>query len=321
MKFLVVFAALILVISATSDKDQWLQFKEKYGRYYRNLKEEQQRFSIFKDNLVTIQEHNEKYAKGETSYYMGVTPFADLTPTEFISMLNSSRPIPDLKLKPLVDVDASAAPSAIDWRDKGVVSEVKNQGGCGGCWAFSATGAMEAAYAIKTGNHISLSEQNLIDCSTSYGNSGCSGGTIHSAFQYVMEVGIQAESDYAYQGRDGSCSYSQSKSVLKISNYVALSYDNERELQNAVGTIGPVSVSIDANGFQLYSGGIYDDSTCTWTVNHGVLVVGYGEESGTEYWIVKNSWGSDWGMSGYIKMARNKNDQCGIGLWGVYPVI
>ncbi|XP_018577102.1 cathepsin L-like proteinase [Anoplophora glabripennis] len=321
MKFLVVFAALILVISAASDRDQWLQFKEKYGKDYRDLKEEQRRFSIFKDNLVTIQEHNEKYAKGETSYYMGVTPFADLTPSEFRSTLNYSRPTSNLKLKSLVDLDAVAAPSSIDWRDKGVVSEVKNQGSCGGCWAFSATGAMESAYAIKTGKLLSLSEQNLLDCTTGYGNAGCNGGTVDYSFDYVIDNGIESESDYPFQGVDGSCSYSQSRSALQISSYVCLTYDSESELQSAVGTIGPISVSLDADGYQFYSGGVYDDSSCTWNVNHGVLVVGYGEESGSQYWLVKNSWGASWGENGYIKMARNKSNQCGIALWGVYPVI
>ncbi|KAJ8921571.1 hypothetical protein NQ315_010476 [Exocentrus adspersus] len=321
MKWLVVFsAAVILAVNAATDGEQWMQFKEKYGRDYRNLKEEQTRFSIFQQNLRTIEEHNQKYEQGDKKYYYGITQFADMTPEEFQStMLNSKRPSLDVEVQTFDHIELSEVPAAIDWREKGVVTGVKSQGQCGCCYAFSATGSLESAYAIKTGKLVSLSEQNILDCSGTYGNGGCNGGTVHNSFKYVVENGIEPEEDYTYKAANGTCTYSASLSVFRAQNYVAINYDSESELQKAVGTIGPVSVSVDANYYQLYQGGIFDESSCTWDVNHGVLVVGYGQESGTDYWIVKNSWGTDWGENGYIKMARNKNDQCGIGLWAVYP--
>ncbi|KAJ8984233.1 hypothetical protein NQ317_007465 [Molorchus minor] len=322
MKFLVILASVVLAINAATDEELWTEFKKNHGREYRNLREEQYRFSIFQKNLRRIEEHNAKYEQGESSYYMGVTQFADKSKEEFRSMLNYSRSTkPQHERGEQYQVSNLALPSEVNWVTQGVVTPVKNQGNCGSCWAFASTGSMEGAYAISTGRLVSLSEQNLVDCSTSYGNAGCDGGVMDYAFIYVRDNGIEAESDYPYTGTDGRCSYDSSKSVLKVNSWYDIPQGDESALQDAVANTGPVAVALNADGYDLYAGGIYDDSSCSTEVNHGVLVAGYGTESGTEYWLVKNSWGADFGENGYIRHARNKNSQCGITVEATIPAV
>ncbi|KFO81815.1 Cathepsin S, partial [Cuculus canorus] len=214
-------------------------------------------------------------------------------------------------------------PDAVDWREKGCVTEVKNQGACGSCWAFSAVGALEAQMKLKTGNLVSLSAQNLVDCSTTQGNRGCSGGFMTKAFQYIIDnQGIDSEESYPYTGQDGVCQYQPSARAATCSLYVELPYGNEEIMKDVVGSTGPVSVAIDASlpSFFLYKSGVYDDPQCSQTVNHGVVVVGYGTLSNKDYWLVKNSWGVDFGEDGYILMARNSGNLCGIASYASYPI-
>lgn len=321
MRILVALIFAVCAVNAATDQDLWLDFKESNSKEYRNLREETKHFEIFQNNLRRIEEHNEKYDKGEITYHLGITPFADLTHEEFLSMLNKS-----LVRKPnyknnFFEPDLNiSVPRAVNWVSKGAVLEVKNQGSCGSCWAFSATGALEGQNAIKHNKTVALSEQNLLDCSSDYGNNACEGGLMNSAFEYVKENGITTEGKYPYTAQEGICSFKTSESVLKISGYRVVR-PNENRLKIAVGIVGPISIGVDASYFQLYTGGIFNEQDCSHFLNHGVLAVGYGNDGQHDYWLVKNSWGTSWGENGYIRMIRNANNQCGVADAASYPLV
>ncbi|XP_010179574.1 PREDICTED: cathepsin S-like isoform X2 [Mesitornis unicolor] len=204
------------------------------------------------------------------------------------------------------------------------MNHLGDMGACGSCWAFSAVGALEAQVKLKTGTLVSLSAQNLVDCSTMYGNKGCGGGLMTSAFQYIIDnEGIDSDESYPYTAQNGTCQYNASTRAATCSKYVELPYADEAALKDAVANIGPVSVGIDATQptFFLYRSGVYDDPRCKQEVNHGVLVIGYGTLDDKDYWLVKNSWGVRFGDGGYIRMARNHANHCGIASYASYPLI
>lgn len=220
-----------------------------------------------------------------------------------------------------------ALPASIDWRDKGAVTRVKDQGSfCGSCWSFATTGAIEGQYFLKTGHLLSLSEQNLVDCSQPFGNFGCNGGYINRAFLYIIQSGgIKTEETYPYRGVEGSCRSPFYSAGAQIHDYVTIRRSNETKLQEAIATIGPIPVYIDASlpSLHHYSRGIYYDHHCdSSNMNHAVLVVGYGtDEHERDYYIVKNSWGTSWGDGGYFRIARNHHNHCGIANYAYYPLI
>jgi len=321
-KLLIALLIALTCVSAVCVKSSFNSFKSLYGKQYLNEAEEDYRFSVYKDNLDIIEEHNRK----NLGFTLGMNQFGDLTAEEFKNIymgltINASN------LEQTGDVHTHnplfELADSVDWRTKGVVTPVKNQGQCGSCWAFSTTGSVEGACAIKTGKLVSLSEQNLVDCSRSYGNYGCNGGLMDSAFKYIIaNKGIDTESSYAYTARDGTCKFNRANVGATISSYTDVQSKSETALQNAIMNVGPVSVAIDAghSSFQLYKSGVYFESRCSPTqLDHGVLAVGYGTDSGKDYYIVKNSWGTDWGMQGYILMSRNKNNNCGIATMSSYP--
>ncbi|XP_015927432.1 cathepsin L-like peptidase [Parasteatoda tepidariorum] len=304
----------------------WEAFKLIFNKSY-NLKEELSRRLIWEQKIADIVRHNLHADLGIHSYRRGINKLTDLKPEEY-KRLNGYRGQSNsignatTWLSPMnVNI-----PESIDWRAKGYVTEVKDQKQCGSCWAFSTTGSLEGQHFKKTGKLVSLSEQNLVDCSHDEGNYGCNGGWMDQGFQYVkVNHGIDTEKSYPYEAAEKNCHFRKRDIGATCTGYVDLPEGDEEALKKAVATVGPISVAINSAGdFGSYSSGVYDVTFCPNTIadlTHGVLVVGYGTEGGKDYWLVKNSWGPSWGENGYIKMARNKNNQCGIATKASYPLV
>ncbi|XP_037092149.1 procathepsin L-like [Pollicipes pollicipes] len=323
MKLLLI-VALVGAASAFVERAEWEAFKSTHSKTYSNIIEEFHRMKVYADNKAFVDKHMAEYAEGKHTFTVALNKFADLTSEEFSSMYKgyvaqTSRPHATHQLT------GKATAATVDWRDQGAVTPVKDQGQCGSCWAFSATGSLEGAWKLAGNQLASFSEQQLVDCSGNYGNLGCNGGLMDSAFDYIKaEGGIESESSYPYKARDGHCKADKSKFVASLSSYVDVPSGSESSLEDAVSNVGPISVAIDAShiSFQLYSGGVYNERRCSSSrLDHGVLAVGYGSEGGDDYWLVKNSWGGSWGEEGYIKMTRNKSNQCGIATQASYPKV
>ncbi|CAN9514430.1 unnamed protein product [Ophioblennius macclurei] len=307
-----------------SDLDlHWALWKRTHKKQYQTEAEEALRRWVWEKNLKLITLHNLEVSMGIHTYDLGMNHMGDLSPEEFKESLGLLTPPKNLQRAPVSFVKTSQLPDAVDWRQKGQVTPVKMQGSCGSCWAFSAAGALEGLLARTTGKLVDLSPQNLVDCSSRYGNHGCNGGLMGHAFQYVIDnQGIDSDASYPYVGREQPCRYDPANKAANCSSYKVLPEGDESALKEALATVGPVSVAIDASRpqFMLYRSGVYVDPGCSQTVNHGVLAVGYGTLDGQDYWLIKNSWGSTYGEGGYVRMARNRNDQCGIAQYCVYPV-
>merc|ERR1712168_40302 len=327
MKLFLCVALTLTVSQAFVLESEWATFKGKHQKNYVSQQEHNYRKAVFADNLKKIQKHNAEEALGLHTFTLGVNEFADMTSEEFVAYYNGFKAL-DQSSQKVVEIEVEDLPDSIDWREKGYVTPVKNQASCGSCWAFSATGSMEGAHFKATGKLVSLSEQNLVDCSDAEGNMGCDGGLMDQAFNYtVINKGIDTEASYPYKAVDQQCMFNASNVGATISKWTDIPSGSEPDLQKAIATVGPISVGIDASQytFQLYAGGIYYDENCSSQfLDHGVLAVGYGsKKSGQykDYYLVKNSWGTDWGMKGYIEMSRNRNNNCGIATQASYPVI
>lgn len=280
-------------------------------------------------NIKKIEQHN---SNQEKSFLMAVNKFSHLTDDEFASsmlMEEQHCSATSTSSNVLQNNEIDAAPQFKDWRLEGnFVTPVKNQGHCGSCWTFSSTGCLESAWAVHHGELLQLSEQQLVDCAGQYDNHGCSGGLPSHAFEYVAaNGGMDSEDGYPYEAKEeGKCAYDASiKTNLDVKGSFNITQGDEDAIYQAVAFLNPVSIAYQVVGdFRNYAGGVYISDECKsgpTDVNHAVLVVGYGtDENNVDYWIIKNSWGADWGLDGYFWMKRGTN-QCGIATCASFPVV
>jgi len=321
MKLIFVVALLVGLAAASFTEqeyqDSFTSWMHEHNRVYASH-EFFHRYNAFRANMDFVEKWNAENKLTE----VGLNNMADLTNEEYQKIyLGTHITVEDYKL-----VEEEYVPTAdtVNWKTKGAVTGVKDQGQCGSCWSFSSTGAIEGITFIKNAKLPSFSEQNLMDCSTSYGNQGCNGGLMTSAFKYVVaNKGLDTESSYPYTAKNGNCHYTVANSGGSINSYGTVASGSESALVTAIAR-QPISVAIDAshNSFQLYKSGIYYESACSSSrLDHGVLAVGYGSDTTGDYFVVKNSWGTSWGMAGYINMARNKANNCGIATQAAYPTI
>jgi C1A family cysteine protease len=319
-----IFAVVNAGFEETPEWFHFQNFQERFHKKYDSLQELETRFQIFRGNFRDIISHNLDRSQNFT---MGVNQFTDLTADEFkkfyVNGLKADSGIYGCKAYASNDRNA---PVAIDWRDKGVVTSVKDQGQCGSCWTFSATGAIESAWAISTGELVDLAEQQLVDCASGikYGSHGCNGGQMEGAFKYVIENGQCSLSSYPYTAENGICQ--KCTPISTVFTCYDVKPNDQVSLKAAVG-LQPVAIAIEADTryFQSYSGGILTSTSCGTNLDHGVLIAGYGEENGQKYWLVKNSWGTTWGENGYVKIARSDSTNdvgvCGIAAQPSFPSI
>jgi len=323
MRVLLIAVLLLGVVYGFSEpeyKEVFTNWMQEYKRSYTS-DAFQERYTIFKKNMDFVEAWN---ADPTHTHTCGLNNFADISNEEYKrtyltyrvnETLMAERLAENAKLpRAIVETveNASTTGDVINWANKGAVTNIKDQGQCGACWAFSVTGSVEALNQMYTGNLISLSEQNLVDCSSK--NGGCNGGNNEVAFEYIIaNRGIEREANYPYEARNGPCRFNNAYTGAAMNAYERGSSGDEGALANLVNR-QPVSIGIDAshNSFQLYKNGIYREGGCSTTsLDHAVLIIGYGSENG-DYWLVKNSWGTGWGMSGYIWMARNSGNNCGV---------
>ena len=320
-KFLIVFVFALVASNVDVDTIMFQQFQKfikKYHKRYASINEYLARFEVFKRNVMAAFTEN-------ASYQTGITKFSDLTQQEFAkTYLNLNYDAMAVaNFNPYVVQVKNAAPDAWDWREKGYVSPVKDQGSCGSCWAFSTVGNLEGLYYKGKGKMVTMSEQMLVDCDTY--DSGCNGGLMENTFTWLKENGgIMTDTDYPYKGRKGTCQSDETKYVdMQITGYTKLgsgssTWDpvDEDEIKEFLYETGPLAVALNANPLQTYSSGILDktSSQCpTSGMNHAVTMVGYGHDDSQDkdYWIVKNSWGKNWGEDGYFRIRRGTGC-CGI---------
>jgi C1A family cysteine protease len=328
MNALIVLAALLVAASAlprthvrpAGTEMSWEEFKVTFNKAYEAV-EETKRAAIYAENVRLIEYHNSL----NLTWTLGVNEFADLTHDEFKAGYIGKKFERTTPRNEVFLPEVSKLTTQVDWRAKGAVTPVKNQGQCGSCWSFSTTGSVEGAWYIAKNQLVSLSEQQLVDCSGAYGNEGCNGGLMDDAFKYIIaNKGLDTESDYPYTARDGRCDKTkESTKVASISGYSDVPANNEAQMIAAV-TQQPVSVAIEADqsGFQFYKSGVFS-GPCGHQLDHGVLAVGFNTDASPAYWIVKNSWGASWGDQGYIYMAQGKGAQgiCGINMESSWPKI
>ncbi|XP_051495750.1 procathepsin L-like [Apus apus] len=310
-------------------EETWEGWKSLHAKQYLGEVETIRR-EVWEKNLRRIQQHNQEESQGHHTFRLAMNHYGDLTDEEFNQLLNGFTPT--RQQEPALLFQASGAlktPAEVDWRARGYVTPVKNQGHCGSCWAFSATGALEGLVFNRTGKLVVLSEQNLIDCSRKLGNDGCRGGYMTRAFRYVRDNGgLNSERVYPYLATDASsCRYNPRDKAANCSAVGLVAAGSEAALERAVAAVGPVSVAVDASSFHFhfYKSGVFSSVFCSQRVNHGMLAVGYGtsQERGhnVSYWLLKNSWSEVWGEQGYVRLLKGANNQCGVANQASFPLL
>jgi len=304
-------------VTESTYQEAFVEWMQTYDKSY-SPEEFFYRYNTFKSNYDFVQNHN----AGNFTWSVELNKFADLSAGEFKNIYLGYKPeLRRGERVTLSNLQIGAYPSgSLDWTTQGAVTGIKDQGQCGSCWSFSTTGAVEGIVAIKHGQLTPLSEQELMDCSYSYGNFACDGGLMDNAFKYVMANGLCTEAAYPYTAKSSvDC---KASSCSASANSKIGGYTDVKATENSLGAAldaQPISVAIEADqsGFQLYKSGVFC-GVCGTNLDHGVLAVGYGTDTGSDYWKVKNSWGTSWGEAGYIRMCRNKNE-CGIASEPSFP--
>ncbi|XP_070542695.1 pro-cathepsin H-like [Ptychodera flava] len=321
---LLIFSFQFTIASKYFDKLEFERWTEQYNKQYETEDEHRVRFEIWKKNVDMINKHN----AGNHSYTLEVNKFADMGFEEFRKKYLITAPQNCSATQGNHIFHWRDIPKAFDWNKwtRKVVTDVKDQGFCGSCWSFSTTGALESHTAIAYSKLIPLSEQQLVDCAQAFNNHGCDGGLPSQAFEYIKyNNGLESEADYPYKGWEGKCKFNSSKTVAYVADIVNITMGDESGILDAVYNHGPVSIAYDVSiDFQFYKRGVYSSKLCRKSpehVNHAVLATGFNEtESGEKYWIVKNSWGADWGLHGYFWIKRGEN-MCGLADCASYPVV
>jgi len=322
MFLLSLFILLSTAYCGSIEMEKWSKFKIDFRRKYTNEIEEEQKLRIFLSNLKRIDRLNRQH---NPRTYFGINQFADVSRKEFVQQLTRNWPTRRRNVTAHVHnfIKPKNIPASVDWRSKGAVTPIENQGICGSSPYFSAVVSMEGAHQIAGNLLVSLSVQQILDCSDSFGNQDCNGGEMTFTYQYVIAVGgIESAADYPYlNGTVTNCSFSKSKVVAKFSSFVSLPGD-ENSFTNALSIV-PVGTVVNVDeGFQYYTSGIYNSTTCdVSSPNHGIGAVGYGSNSHGDYYILKNTWGTTWGMDGYMLLARNQGNMCGIASDATYVVV
>ncbi|MED6203713.1 putative cysteine protease rd19d [Stylosanthes scabra] len=307
-----------------STENKFKAFMETYGKNYTTREEYLRRLGIFADNIIMALKHQML----DPSAIHGVTQFSDLTPEEFQKVYTRAHGllVPSSNEFPAAPpLKAESLPESFDWREKGAVTEVKTQGMCGACWAFSTIGVLEGAHFLATGKLLNLSEQQLVDCDNKCDindkkacDNGCYGGLMTNAYNYLMEAGgVEEEATYPYTANRGECKFDKNKIAVRVSNFSNIPADEDQIAAYLVKQ-GPLAVGVNAIYMQTYIGGVSCPYICGKKLNHGVLLVGYGTKGfsilrlgNKPYWIIKNSWGKHWGEHGYFKICRGYN-MCGV---------
>jgi hypothetical protein len=302
-------------VETSALKDIYNQWKVNY-KINVGAAEDDYRFKVFSSNYAKIVNHNRLLGK---TYKLGLNAFTHLTQEEFSATRLG------LKTPKSAPRNTSALPTnnlktTVDWAPK--LNAIKDQGQCGSCWAFSAVGALEGVHSVLKGNLYNLAEQELVDCSGSFGNQGCNGGLMDSAFEYIISVGgLAVQTDYPYTATDGQCKSGLTR-IAPITKYVDVTANDPAALKAAIAR-QPVSVAIEADTFtfQGYTGGVINDASCGTNLDHGVVAVGYNDEASTPYYKVRNSWGASWGEAGHVRIGiQDGAGICGIQLMSSYPV-
>jgi len=326
MKVLFVLAFLSASVLGLQTKyDKFLDFKQQFQKQYTSRDEELKRYQVFSANLEDIERHN----RGESSFTRGINFFTDLTEEEFKETYLGTKSIPSSSSLPRSSRSYNSSkqlPDSVNWVTEGAVTSVKNQGQCGSCWAFSLTSQVESYAFIETGDLMELSTQQVTSCTPNTlscgGVGGCKGSVTQLGFNYLQLFGSILDSDWPYvsgtTGDGGSCDYDLSSMtpVVGLTGYNSLTPNDEEAVMQHIAEVGPLAIALDASGWGSYQGGVFDG--CSFdeniSINHGVQLVGYGTEYGPAgtfpYWLVRNSWGENWGENGFIRLKRT--GECGV---------